>query len=372
MNRKIGLSPDGHLLANHFRVPRDVNSHSTLDGKLIDELVRMRVLAVTGDTAQPIDYHENFQGWKSQRGMLLDTRRTQAFKEAIEQVIKGGETVIDVGSGSGILSMFAARAGASQVFALEITDIVDLSTLIARKNGLDAIEFSQGDAGNFKANSKVDLVISEFIGLYVLDEWLHFSAFAKVRDANLKDDGNVIPKSAKMYLSAIDNHRLYVERGFGFWEAPVFGFDFSEVLSVEAKSPRREIIYQFEEKSIIDTAIVASFDFRTLTIDGYFFEKELVFIYATDGFCHGFLGYFDLEVTDGKYISTSPLESSTHWRQSYFPMPKIGVKAGETIKLVFRTFKDPKTGEFCIGLRYKDRTTQGHLSEFVFILDKLN
>ena len=372
MNKKVGLSPEGHLLVNNFRVPRDANSTSGLNEELIDKLIELGVLATLGNTAQPVDLHRNFQGWKSQRGMLLDTRRTQAFRDAIEHTIKGGETVIDVGSGAGILSMFAARAGAKEVFALEITDAIELSRRIAEKNGLHAIKFIQGDAGSFEVHSKVDLVISEFIGLYVLDEWLHFSAFTKVRDAALKDDGQVIPRSAQMYLSAIDNHRLYVERGFGFWQAPVFGFDFSDVLAAETKSPQREIVYQFDEKSIVDTASVASFDFRTSTVDDYFFEKELEFTYPSAGTCHGFLGHFDLEVIEGKCISTSPLEGSTSWRQSYFPIPKIAVGAGEKINLTFRTFKDSGTGEFCIGLRLKDNKTRENSPEFIYALDRVN
>ena len=371
MSKKIGLSSAGHLLASQFRVPRDVEGDPNLDQALIEELIRLGILCTITDTAQPIDLHSNFQGWKSQRGMLLDTRRTQAFKAAIEEAIRGGETVIDVGSGSGIMSMFAARAGAKEVFALEITDLVDASRLIAQKNGLDAIKFLQGDAGDFRTESKADLIISEFVGMYVLDEWLHFSAFTKVRDANLKDGGEVIPRSATMYLSAIDNHRLYVERGFGLWQAPVFGLDFSDVTALETRFPKREIVYQFEEKSIVSTAEVTSLDFRTCSIEDYFFEKELEFTYPMDGYCHGFLGHFDLEVKDGRFISTSPLESSTNWRQSYFPVPKIAVKSGEKIELLFRTFQNSTTGEFCVGLQYKNRAIGGYPSEFVYVLDSV-
>jgi len=371
MNKKVGLSPEGHLLAKNFRVPRDANSTSGLSEELIGKLVQLGVLSALGNTAQPVDLHRNFQGWKSQRGMLLDTRRTQAFRDAIEHAIKGGETVIDVGSGSGILSMFAARAGAKEVYALEITDAIELSRRIAEKNGLHAIKFIQGDAGSFEMDSKADLIISEFIGMYVLDEWLHFSAFTKVRDSALKEGGQVIPRSVQMYLSAIDNHRLYVESGLGFWQAPVFGFDFSDVFAAETKSPQREIVYQFEEKSIVDTASVASFDFRVSTTEDYFFEKELEFTYPSAGSCHGFLGHFDLEIVEGRRISTSPLESSTNWRQSYFPIPKISVKAGEKINVTFRTFKDAETGEFCIGLRLNGKTIENS-PEFIYALDRVN
>jgi len=58
---------------------------------------------------------------------------------AAVNLFKTNSLVLDVGSGSGVLSMFAAKAGASRVFAVEFTDMAHLSSKLINHNGLEKI-----------------------------------------------------------------------------------------------------------------------------------------------------------------------------------------------------------------------------------------
>ena len=121
--------------------------------------------------AQPEFLARTFAGWRSQRGMLADVHRTGSFARAIAAVVTPGMTVADVGCGSGILSLFAARAGAARVHALEATRMIEDAAEVARANGFDGdrIEFVPGDARHFVAPGGVDAVIGEWIGMYLFE-----------------------------------------------------------------------------------------------------------------------------------------------------------------------------------------------------------
>ncbi len=80
------------------------------------------------------------------RTMICDRVRTEAFRHAIDSVVRPGDVVLDVGAGSGILSMFAARAGAARVYAVERTTVAVMAQELAAANGFaDVIEVIQGD-----------------------------------------------------------------------------------------------------------------------------------------------------------------------------------------------------------------------------------
>lgn len=64
-------------------------------------------------------YFKRYGDLELQRRMVADRPRTDAFAAAIREVVRPTDTVLDVGTGTGILAMLAARAGARKVYAID-------------------------------------------------------------------------------------------------------------------------------------------------------------------------------------------------------------------------------------------------------------
>lgn len=77
--------------------------------------------------------------------MLEDHKRTGAYYAAVMQNRAQfvGKTVLDVGTGSGILALFAAKAGARKVYAVEATDMAKHARRLVEANGVSPVRLSR-------------------------------------------------------------------------------------------------------------------------------------------------------------------------------------------------------------------------------------
>ncbi|MCA9002399.1 MAG: class I SAM-dependent methyltransferase, partial [Planctomycetes bacterium] len=158
------------------------------------------------------------------RLMLLDRVRTDAYRRALREAVTPDHTVLDVGSGTGILSLFAAQAGAKQVHSAEASDMIHLAERIAYTNGLDEnIEFHKGPVEALELPGPVDILVSEWMGYFALAECM-FESVLVARDKLLAKGGMMIPHAVDILLAPIEDDRLNYEHGCGFWENPVYGF----------------------------------------------------------------------------------------------------------------------------------------------------
>jgi len=145
--------------------------------------------------------------------MLSDGVRTAAYQSAIEANARPGDVVLDVGTGSGILALFAARAGARKVYAIEPTGIIELAKRIAQRNGLASrIEFIQARVEEVDLPEKADCIVSEWLGVFALQENM-LPSIASARDRLLKPGGKILPETVRLFLAlpAGRNHPLPAE-----------------------------------------------------------------------------------------------------------------------------------------------------------------
>ena len=153
-------------------------------------------------------YWDSYAHFGIHEEMLKDEVRTKSYMNAIEQNthLFVGKVVLDVGCGTGILSMFAARAGAAKVFAVECSNIVQQAREIVKDNGMDdRIEVIQGKMEEIELPvEKVDIIISEWMGYFLVYESM-LSSVVTARERWMKPGGQVMPQRAHLYLSPITN-----------------------------------------------------------------------------------------------------------------------------------------------------------------------
>ena len=142
------------------------------------------------------------------RTMICDRVRTEGFRRAIDAVVRPGDIVLDIGAGSGILSMFAARAGAAHVYAVERTTVAVLAQDLAVANGFAGIiEVIHGDVMDVELPQPVDVIVSEWLGGFGIDEGMLPPVIA-ARDRWLKPGGVMIPQTVTAWAALVHDRYL--------------------------------------------------------------------------------------------------------------------------------------------------------------------
>ncbi|KAI0182145.1 S-adenosyl-L-methionine-dependent methyltransferase [Hypoxylon sp. FL1284] len=173
-------------------------------------------------------YWESYAGVEIHETMLKDTVRTDAYRDFIynNKHLFAGKTVLDIGCGTGILSMFCARAGAAKVFAVDASDIVDRAQENVFRNGLsDVVTCVRGRIEEVALPGgveQVDVIVSEWMGYCLLFEAM-LPSVLHARDRYLRPGGLLVPSHANLWLAPVADQE-YVADNIHFWR-DVYGFD---------------------------------------------------------------------------------------------------------------------------------------------------
>lgn len=283
--------------------------------------------------------------------MLADNVRMNAYKRAIDDTIKEGDTVIDLGAGTGILGLLALKAGAKKVIMIEKSDAIDLAKAIVQKNGYtNQVEFIQKNSLDVTIDEKVDVIVSETLGNFGLDEnTLEFIIDARTRF--LKKNGKLIPEAINLYLAPVESKADYEK--LAFWKN-IEGIDFT---------PAHEL---FSSKMMITTinpkhllSIPVSYGFINFhTVEDTIAYNRTYHAIERKGTIYGVAGWFDLILREKNMISTSPISPTTHWKQVFFPMKEpISVMKNDLLELTM-LIQGGEDHSDNVKIKYEYRCTQ--------------
>jgi len=300
-----------------------------------------------------------------QMDMLEDTHRTGSYYNAIlwNPSCFEGKVVLDVGAGSGILSIMAAKAGAAKVFAVEATDMAQRARKIVAANGLaEVIQVLQGTVETVHLPCKVDVIVSEWMGYLLLRESMLDSVLA-ARDKFLKPGGALFPSHATLYLAPVEQHKVLKDK-FQTWEGEqahwaTFAEDMMNSYETDFSCVEKEFI-QEQRKYYLQTAAFVNLtpkqlagpgrplmqlDLATVTLDELKQPPKPMrcsMKIAKAGPIEGFVGYFDVAFNGSEAcpaeqqvtLTTAPtVGAATHWGQQLFGFyPPFKAQRGDILE----------------------------------------
>lgn len=267
--------------------------------------------------------------------MLKDEVRTKTYMRSIvnNKHLFKGKTVLDVGCGTGVLCMFAAKAGAAKVIGVDCAGIIEQARQIVKDNGFeDVITLVRGKVEEIELPvEKVDIIISEWMGYFLLYESM-LDTVLYARDKWLAKGGLIFPDKATLYVCAIEDAQ-YRNDKLDFWD-DVYGFNMSCIKEQALVEPLVDTCDK--EQIISDSKKILDIDIYTVTKEQLDFKSDFNLTFKRDDYCHALVAYFSVEFSKCHTktgLSTGPDSQYTHWKQTVFYLDEpITVNHGEQLK----------------------------------------
>ena len=266
------------------------------------------------------------------RQLLADRQRVDALSRAISAIVAPDHIVLDVASGTGILGLLACQAGASRVYCIEQSGIIEVARELARTNGFaDRMHFVMAHSSWAEIPESVDVIMCDQVGHFGFEAGI-VEMIADVRARFLKPGGRIMPAAITLHIAPIELPSLRNE--LKFWTTPFTGLDISPAANVAVNSGH--------PVSLAPTALLGPsapawvIDLADVVDEPICFTTSL--IAARDGTLDGIGGWFVANLGAGVTMTNGPGEPDRIDRRNVvFPVaPPVDVCAGDNITVSMR------------------------------------
>ena len=294
-----------------------------------------------------IEYH---------RSLIADIGRLAAFERALAKVIRKGETIVaDIGTGSGVLAMIAAKLGARKVIAYEFAEIGALAERLVKLNKLRNIELIPMRSTEIIEPERADVVVTETLGNYALEEFL-VETMNDAKARHLKPGGVLIPGGLEQMVAPVIASRCRDE--LVAWERIGRGLNFGPANTM---SLNNAYVRVFPPAELLDKGRTA------VTWDRLDFHARNRF--ARKGTAEWPIAapvtelalpvWGAAELVPDIVLPPSPLAAPTHWEQLFLPaLEPMELKAGETLAVQVRSHSSEEGGTD-LAWSFRVRTAKG-------------
>jgi len=314
------------------------------------KLLERRSAQMSKDAAKKKDdevYLESYADIDIHEDMLKDGPRVESYRKAIEAQApnwskSGTARVVDVGSGTGLLAVLCARAGAQKVEAVEASRLAHFLQQVVEANtkpGAVQVHECRAEDLDLGEGKTVDCIVSEWMGYFLLFENMLPSVLA-VRDKYLKPGGLMLPSKCRLMLAPLQDG-AWREGKIGFWNS-VAGIDMSALVplarATACRKPQHRLV---PADGLLGTGLtLLDLDLHTCKEgDLAQFSARLDFDLKAGSRLDGFATWFECDFGEaGMLLSTAPDQPPTHWRQTAFYLQQPleaggGVSVGGLVKV---------------------------------------
>ena len=251
--------------------------------------------------------------------MMNEAHRNDAYFEGIKTAVQPGKLVLEIGAGSGLLSMMAAKLGATQVVACEAEPLVaQTATEIVKTNGFaDTVsivsKISYDVAVGKDLPEKADVLIHEIFDSAIIGEHV-LPAIEDAKKRLLKPEALIVPHAASIMIALMGGEAagqyLRIESSHGF--------DLSRFNSISSK----KIPFYREDIALVPMSTpVDAFRFDFMNQDSYPKEDKILELTATaEGPCYGVVQWIRIELDTTTIWENPPtdIRSTTAWQRTIY------------------------------------------------------
>ncbi len=255
--------------------------------------------------------------------LVADTVRVQAYRTAIFRH-SAGKSVVEVGCGSGILSIFAAQAGATRVVAIEESEIAALAAEMFAANNCDGVvELRRANSRDVELDEPADLIIHEILGSDPFVEAL-LPSIADARRRLLRPGGRLLPYRIEVCCFGIElEDRPYRDKSRVLAETRelpgLYGVDFAPMLQRlegvrhQLLPPPLDLAPPFKPRILSGELRLLDLDLydESLDLDQQLREVRLPILEG--GNLGGVVLFFRAHLDETLVLSTSPYGPPTTW-----------------------------------------------------------
>ena len=256
--------------------------------------------------------------------------RLDRFAKALASAIRPGDTVLDLGAGSGILSILACESGARRAIAVEDTDAVSIArALVASTPYRDRIEIVHGRSFDLTLPERADVLVADVHSTFGLQEQ-GLAAMLDARDRLVKPGGRLVPRSMQLRVAPAEAVDLYDAR-VDTWQREVRGVPLAAVrdMAVNSLHPAR----LQPDQLLAPPVPVCAVDFATTTSRHLAGRAQV--IASRGGTLHGLCGGIVTTLSAGVEVSNLPGDPGTsNFAHAFLPIDTpIAISAGDAIDM---------------------------------------